>query len=123
MTVHQLRIPAPDKFLNSNQRLHWAARAKLVRSWRGAGLVYARRAKLPKGLERVHIRADIHKSGNRKYDASNMQPTLKALIDGIVVDYGLCADDDNDHVEGPDIRRGEPGRAAITLTITELTPQ
>jgi len=123
MGVHTLRIPAPDKFLNSNQRLHWAAKGKLVKSWRDAGLVHARRVRLPKGLERVHIRAEIHKTSTRKYDASNYQPTIKALVDGIVVDYGLCADDDNAHVEGPDIRPGEPGRAAVTITISELTPQ
>ena len=115
-----LTIPAPCQFVNLNQRLHWAAKAKLTRQWRDAAHVAAYNAGLPTGLERVRIVAHIHKTTNREYDAHNLMPTLKACVDGIVTDYGLTPDDTNRHVIGPDIRQGpKQPTPAITLTITQ----
>ena len=120
-----VEIPAvPDKkgnpdWLNENDRRHWAPRAELVKKYRQRGKCAAELALLPQGLERVAITIHVHKTHNRKYDAHNLQPTGKAIMDGLV-DYGLVADDNNDYVTGPDMRRGEkrdiPG---VTVTITE----
>lgn len=112
-----LTIPAVVRFINLNQRIHWAEKARLTKAWRNAAHVFASGAKLPKGLERVHIVAHIIKPTARKYDVHNLMPTLKACIDGLV-DYGLIADDTNDHLTGPDLRQGDKGDAAVVLTIT-----
>lgn len=117
-----LAIPAPAKWLNSNDRLHWSPRAKLTRSWRQAAHVYARQARLPKGLGRVRIDAQVHKTTGNSFDAMNLYPTLKAVVDGLV-DYGLVVDDNNDHVTGPFITDGgRRVRAEVVVTITELGP-
>lgn len=117
----RIEIPAPCGWVNLNQRLHWAVKAKMTRAWRNAAHVAARHANAPTGLERVRITAHIHKTTNRAYDAHNLMPTLKACVDGIVADYGLCPDDTNAHVIGPDIRHGEKRpKPAVTLEIETL---
>lgn len=116
-----LTIPAPADWINSNDRLHRMAQAKLIKTWRLAASLAARNAELPKDLARVHIIATITKPTRRKYDVGNLYPSVKPCIDGIVSDYGLLPDDDNAHLLGPDLRHNpEPGPASITLTIKEI---
>lgn len=113
-----ITVPAPAQFINLNQRLHWAQKAKLTRTWRSMTDLKARLAKLPKGLTRVHIVAHVTKPTNRQYDVHNLMPTLKACVDGLV-DYGLIPNDTNAHLTGPDLRQGGKGEAGVTITITE----
>ena len=114
-----LIVPVRCDFINLNQRMHWAEKARLTREWRLTANVAARNAELPKDAQRVHIVAHVVKSTNRQYDVHNLMPTLKACVDGLV-DYGLIPDDTNDHLTGPDLRQGGKGQPAIILTITEL---
>lgn len=121
-----LHLPAPlDKklkpqWLNANVSMHWAPKAKITKTWRKLGYYIARQAKAPKNLQRVMIRAEVHKTNNQRYDAHNLMPTLKPIVDGLV-DYGLIPDDHNDHLLGPIIEPGEKRtRAGITLVITPL---
>ena len=107
-------------WLNANDTRHWAPRAKLVKNWRNLAHLIARQANAPKNLQRVMIRAEVHKTNNQRYDAHNLMPTLKPIVDGLV-DYGLIPDDHNDHLLGPIIEPGEKRtRAGITLYITTL---
>lgn len=117
-SVWTITVPAAVQFLNLNQRMHWAPKADLTKKWRNTAHIAATTAKLPKGLERVHITAHIIKPTARQYDVHNLMPTLKACVDGLV-DYGLILDDTNNHLIGPDLRQGGKGPAAIILTITE----
>jgi crossover junction endodeoxyribonuclease RusA len=112
-----LEVPAPADWISLNDRGHWATRARLTKAWRHSAHMYARLAALPKGLGRVHITAAVIKSTARAYDAHNLNPTAKAVIDGLV-DYGLTVDDANAYVVGPDMREGGKGRAGLLLTIT-----
>ncbi len=106
MTGVELTVSGPPRLLTSNLRLHWATRALLTRQWREAAHWCAKAAKLPKGLERVHIVAYVHPAkGGRLRDVHNVFPTCKAAVDGLV-DYGLIPDDDDAHLIGPDLRRG-----------------
>ncbi|MES2211005.1 MAG: hypothetical protein V4515_12635 [Chloroflexota bacterium] len=116
-----LVIPAPAPWLNANRGMHWAERAETVKIWRDAAHIHARAMKLPKALGRIHILATLHFTENRKRDAHNYYPTLKACVDGLV-DYGLIADDNDDHLDGPDIRVGERvlKRGVVVLTIRAL---
>ena len=126
MSTYTLEIPAPADWISENDRLYWAQRAKIVRAWRNAALIYARQARLPK-LERAHITATVHKGNRRAYDAHNLMPTAKACIDGLVTGkgrvkgYGLLPDDSNKHLTGPDMRAGTVDPVPhIILTIKEL---
>lgn len=119
MRIHILHIPAPADWINANDRLHWAPKAKLTKAWRQAGAVHARASKLPKGLRHVTIAATVTKPTRQAYDAHNLTPTAKAVIDGLV-DYGLVPDDTNTYVTGPDMRASKSiGPATLTLTIQE----
>lgn len=124
-----LQIPAPADWLSSNGRTVARALAAVIKAWRDAARLYAIQAKLPKGLERVHVTARCHFTMTRKRDAGNRYPTAKAAVDGLV-DYGLVVDDNDDFVLGPDMRRGHnvdrkayPGGGLLVLTITELRPE
>lgn len=116
-----LTILAPTDWLNLNQRLHWAEKARRTKAWRLAGQVYARNQGMPKNLDKVQITAHIIKPTNRAYDAHNLIPTVKAIIDGLV-DYQLITDDTNKHLIGPDMREGDKGQAGVQVTIKEIAP-
>ena len=118
-----MTVQGPPCLISSNHRTHWATRALLTRQWREATHWAAKAARLPRGLDRVHIVAYVHPAkGGRLRDAHNVYPTGKACVDGLV-DYGLIADDDDAHLIGPDLRRGANRPVltpALKLTITEL---
>ena len=109
-------IPAPCDFINSNQRLHRMAQAKLTKTWRQASATAAHGLKPFTG--QVRVIAHIHKPRTGRYDPGNLYPTAKAILDGIV-DAGLLTDDDHKHVIGPDMRHGGKGEARIIIEITE----
>lgn len=121
-----LTIPAPcdagnkAQWINANHRMHWAPKAALTNNWRARARALAQVHKLPL-MTRAHITATVHKTTGRSYDVANLYPTIKAVIDGLVTDYGLLPDDDNAHLTGPDMRAGEKrDQACIVLTITPL---
>jgi hypothetical protein len=115
-----ITIPAVVDWLNLNQRMHWAQKAKLTKVWRTQTDLRATIEGLPKDLQHVHITAHVIKSTSRQYDVHNLMPTLKACVDGLV-DYGLIPDDTNKHLTGPDLRQGGKGEPGIRITITEET--
>lgn len=124
-----LTIDAPARWLNANDRRHRLAAARDVREWRQAAGWHARAARLPRGLAAVHVLAVLRMPDRRRRDPANFHPTVKAVVDGLV-DYGLIPDDNPTHLDGPDIRVGDPlpvsrpgayrlpGR--LVLTITEV---
>lgn len=119
--VYVLTIPAPDAWMNANDRHHWAKKAKLTRKWREAAAWAARRADLPRFENRVHVTVFIHKTHGRSYDASNWAPTGKAAVDGLR-DAGVLIDDSNRYVIGPDMRAGARATegAYMRLLIEEI---
>ena len=110
-------IPAPCNFINSNQRLHRMAQAKLTKTWRQASATAATGTK--PFTNQVRIIAHIHKPRGGRYDPGNLYPTAKAILDGIV-DAGILTDDDHVHVIGPDMRHGGKGQPRIIIEITEF---
>jgi hypothetical protein len=119
-------FPPPAPWLNANKR-YKRRPSETIRAWRDAAHQWAKSAKLPKGLAKVHIMAELRFSDDRRRDSSNYADTLKPITDGLI-DYGLVEDDDRKHVIGPDIRIGGtvPKRrlgvaGLVVLTITELS--
>jgi hypothetical protein len=117
--TYVLDIARPDEWISANERTHWAVKAAKTRAWRAKFAAEAR--ELPH-MERVHILAEIRSATTRRRDASNLAPTVKAAIDGIV-DAGVIDDDDDNHVTGVEFRNGEraTGIARLRITITDLT--
>jgi hypothetical protein len=121
-----LTIPAPAKWLNSNDRTHPKLNNTVIQEWKKAAAVYARQAKMPK-RGAIHVEATLHFCDRRLRDAPNYYPTIKAAIDGLVLGEVLD-DDDNLHVLSLLIRPGVPmprpkyGPAGqMVLTIREAT--
>lgn len=121
MTAATLTLIIPDAWwLSSNQRLHWADKAKRTRNIRAYTALKARNDHVPT-YETAHVTAWIEYPTNGRADVANSAPTVKAAIDGLV-DAGVLPDDDTRHLLGPDFRR-TPGRApkhthTIRLVIT-----
>lgn len=103
--IFDLTLPAGMDWINANERLHWAPKAKRTRYWRDKAAWIAKRAGIPH-MERAQVTIYVHKTHRRKFDAHNYYPTGKAIVDGLV-DAGVFSDDDNAHVIGPDMREGE----------------
>lgn len=114
-----LELPKLAGWLNANVKRHWAPNAKLVKAWRHGAHIYARQAKLPKGLQHVRIDAYVWKNSRRQYDPHNLMPTLKPVIDGLV-DYGLIPDDNTTYLAGPFIHHGGYGTEKLVLVIRSL---
>lgn len=101
-----ITIPAPAKWLNSNDRTHRRYDNPAVQLWKNAAAVLARKAKLPK-LGAIHVEATLHFCDRRLRDAPNYYPTIKAAIDGLVV-AEVLDDDNNQHVYSLLIKPGDP---------------
>ena len=118
----QLTLDIPSAlWLTSNQRLHWAAKAKRTRAIRHLAAVRARNERIRR-FTVVHVTAYIGYPTNAKADPANAYPSVKAAIDGLV-DAGVLAEDDDKHVLGPDMRRdtkaGRLGMHRIRLVLTD----
>ena len=106
-------------WLTANDRRKWWAKAPLVRQWRALGRKAATEAALPP-LDRVQVKAYVHRARGGRFDPSNWADTAKAVLDGIV-DARVLEDDSHEYVIGPDMRAGEPrDTPCLVLTITEI---
>lgn len=119
----ELTIPAPCDWINANHRTHWAEKARRTKAWREAA--YYAAAQVPRRQRTftmpVRITCTAHKTRGGRWDATNLAPTGKALIDGLV-DAGVLEDDDNTRVIGPDMRAGEKrDRACVVVRIEAVT--
>ena len=98
------RAPAVERpaWLNANQRLNHHQKGKYTALWREKAAQSAEAWDIPRlGDSKVFCIAIIRLPRNTVYDAQNYYPSAKAAIDGIVTDYGMLNDDDNDHLVGP----------------------
>lgn len=105
--------------LNMNQRMHWAQKAKITKAIRHEAMVRCRAARIRKSK---HITVQLHYQprDNRRRDADNIAPTLKALCDG-VVDAGVVPDDTPDYMTKimPTIHpaiKGQDGKMWLEIT-------
>lgn len=113
-----------DRIVTSNQRLHWARKARLVAYLRNRSRLQARSGINDGTLtpyaddEKAVAWATIAYPTRRRADPNNIAPTTKAIVDGLV-DAGLLTDDDSKHLEGPHhVRAEEPApRGYYTIEI------
>lgn len=114
-----IEMPAGMELLNSNHRGHWRRLSRLTKDLRETAGWAARVARVPP-LQRAHILAVYLPPDRRRRDPSNLYPSFKACIDGLV-DARVLPDDDAKHLDGPDMRLGPVAPLGrLVLTITEL---
>lgn len=110
----------PDWLLNSNQRPHWAKKARMTRNLRGLAHAEAKR----QGIRPVAVRQRVtvtfgFLTNSRHRDPGNWSGTSKALLDGIT-DCGVWPDDNSVWVEGPDHREGALSTDVHTQKVRKL---
>lgn len=110
-------IDWPNQRLTSNdlKTSRWSTKDK-IKTWRQVGFKTFRTAPpIPEGhIARVVLWCRNPKSHQLK-DPSNLQPTAKALVDGIT-DAGVWPDDNAKYVIGQDCRAIQPA-GALELVI------
>ena len=87
-----ISLPWTTPPLHANQRLHWAARARLTRTVRDVTATLVRQCVVI-SVERCEVTLFWAPATRRRRDGQdNIVPTLKACCDGIV-DAGVVPDD------------------------------
>lgn len=126
-----VNVPGPV-VLNENDRLHWAPKDRATGQLRMLGRSAGRKLYAVPGSLRVLVEVDVWKGRGGRYDPTNLHPTAKALLDGMV-DAGALVDDDYRHVDGPHLKhggvterlrgrgpRGRGGRVELVFTLTGI---
>lgn len=117
--MRTLTIPAPAAWVSANDRPHWREKARRTAAWRAVTKLAARTASREPLRLPVAITVTVHRVSARKSDATNLAPTAKACIDGLV-DAGWLPDDDDTRITSTTFVAGHPRKPpALTITITE----
>jgi hypothetical protein len=116
-------LPYDTPPLSLNDRMHHMVAYRLKKQLKADGRVLALSAKLPRGLDRVHIILHWQPPDRRHRDSDNPTATLKPLIDGLVA-YGLVVDDNSAHVTSECVIEpaARPARTWLTITAGEALP-
>lgn len=114
-----------SELINANDRLHWRVKSGRTKALRWKATAFARDVgkALKPVTERQHVTITYGWTKPRRIrDAGNLQPTSKALVDGLT-DAGIWPDDNDAWVIGPDDRFGEPsdrpGLVKITIELED----
>ena len=119
-----ITLPVPPVALRPNARVHYHARGRAVKQYRGLARVLARSAMT--GTPRwtaATVGATWYFPTQRRRDRDNLLASLKAAFDGLV-DAGLLADDSGlQHLPHKTIvERGCEPRVVLTITPQETAP-
>ena len=117
-----MRAPWASPPLRSNDRMHWARKAKLTRAMRNdaATLAAAHPKRCPITWP-VTVTMIWEVTDKRVRDAGSMAPSLKAFIDGLV-DGGILSADRHEVVTEERLRIEVGNRKGVRVEITEVTP-
>lgn len=123
--VYELNLHLTRPPLNMNDRKHWAVAAKMKRDLRQRANLAARVAGLPKDCGAVTVQLVYRPRDRRRRDPSNMMPTQKSVLDGLV-DYGLVPDDCPPYVTElmpklAPVEKGKSGKVWAEVTIVDAT--
>lgn len=117
-----------DEWLSSNQRLHWAQKAKRTRAIRTRarmlGLAALRAGNITTHTNKTHVHVLVAYPTARRADPPNAYPTVKAIIDGLV-DARIFPDDNSDHVSlgfDRDPTKSTLGTYRLTLELSKPQP-
>lgn len=92
MTTYSMPLSFKKPPLTANMRFrHWSQERRIVKAIRHESGLRARAMKLP-ASEHIKVQLYYRPRDVRRRDASNLMPTQKALVDGLV-DAGVIPDD------------------------------
>lgn len=114
-------LPWPDTALNPNTKIHWAAKARVVKEYRRVCCYRTYQAN-PYGYHaiegKVNIALHFYPPRSGKYDEDNLIARMKAGIDGIA--QAIKTDDSNFHLLEPHVHDPCAG-GAVVAQLTFLT--
>ena len=120
---YRIDLPWTKPPLSMNDRMHWRLKAKITREIRDTTRILAIAGHVPKDCRHITVCLHYRPRDNRRRDADNLVPVLKALADGLV-DYELVPDDTPDlmtktmpHIHAAE--RGSEGALWLTIDIEE----
>ena len=119
-------FPPGMEILTGNNRLHYYARAALIKALKETAWGQAKRLKLPQ-IERADVVIEYRPPAHRGplcsaaiRDADNLAPTGKALVDGVTM-AGIFPQDTAKHVRRVSYEFGpKSDRGQVLLHITEV---
>jgi crossover junction endodeoxyribonuclease RusA len=100
MIVLDLGLPPADPLsINRERTMHWAARARQLEPWKVTTFWLAKQANLPAAVAgaAANVTVALPVRGDRRRDPANFYPTVKAIIDGLVL-AGVWPDDTPEYV-------------------------
>lgn len=95
MIVLELGLPpAAPLSINQERNMHWATRSRRLDPWKVTTFWLAKEAKLPAAVagRPATITAVLPVRGHHRRDPANYYPTVKAIVDGLVL-AGVWPDD------------------------------
>lgn len=122
----ELPYDRPPKGLSANYRGHWAPKAKSTAEVRALVVALARNAGIPT-MGRMQVELVWVVTDNRKRDADNVFPFLKAAADGLASDRGVSArlvpDDSPEWCVkiAPRIEKRDDDTAHFELIVTDIS--
>lgn len=109
-----------NPMLNANDSDHFRVIAPIKKEWRRRGRGYGNRLRLRTlGWQRVQIDAYVNRPIRNNSDAANFHPTMKPIMDGLI-DARLLPDDNDNHLAGPYLHKGEHAPYSITIKIVRM---
>lgn len=118
--MYLIKLPWGTPLLTANSREDHKTRSGITRNIRATAYRTARKLDIPK-MNKVHVRGIYYYPDNRRRDPSNLAPSVKAMVDGALVDTGIIPDDDDAHLIDDGIIRGYPNIKGGQL-ILDVTP-
>jgi crossover junction endodeoxyribonuclease RusA len=109
-----IRLPWPPKELSPNARVHYRARAEVVKAYRTQAYWIADANLLAMPYEgEIVLSVEFLPPDKRRRDLDNMLASAKAALDGLADAHAV-----NDHRFALFLRRGEPTKGgAILVTV------
>lgn len=88
--MSEVVLPWPPTDLSPNARVHWARKARVVRSYRNACHMLAKQARLTApDTERIALLVTFVPPDRRRRDRDNLIASCKALFDGLADALGV----------------------------------
>jgi crossover junction endodeoxyribonuclease RusA len=115
-----IELPPDLPLLNANDRIHYRSRARITKEIRSAAKEAVQHVPFTRFGE-VKVRCIFRAPDNRRRDVSNLYPSFKCALDGLV-DAGLLKDDSDRYVKEFTIIRGEnlSKRSQLIIEVEEL---
>lgn len=110
--------PAAPLSINQERNLHWAARNRRLDPWKITTFWLAKEAKLPAAIDSAPatVTVVLPVRGHYRRDPANYYPTVKAVVDGLVL-AGVWPDDTPEYVTVNEPVLTHTGNAEVHLEL------